>query len=94
MGKKYHYITTISTFRHTYAVPVDDCTYAEATAQIKADGVEEFTQEWVGEQIISSETMGEKKLLEVFDKENDYLSGWSKKDKVNRIRNWKRENDG
>ena len=47
---------------------------------------EEFSQEHVGEYIVDTMEMNEETVLELYDKENDYLSEWSKEKKLAHIR--------
>ena len=47
---------------------------------------EEFSQEHVGEYIIDTMEMSEDNVLELYDKENDYLSEWTKEKKLVHIR--------
>ena len=40
------------------------------------------------ENIIDVQLYNEDNLLELFDKDNDYLSGWDKEQKIKWIKNW------
>jgi hypothetical protein len=47
---------------------------------------EEFSQEYMGEYIVDTVEMDEEDMLELFDKDNDYLREWSKDQKLEWIR--------
>ena len=53
---------------------------------------EEFSQEHVGEYIIDTMEMSEDNVLELYDKENDYLNEWTKEKKLEHIRGKANEN--
>jgi hypothetical protein len=48
--------------------------------------VEDFSQEWLGEQIIDVGVVSEDKMLEIFDKDNPYLQEWTKEKKISWVR--------
>ena len=73
-------VETVSTFRHMYAVAVKDdepIEYAldDVTAYATGfeNGLTEFAQNHVGEDVFSYRKITEQEYLEIFDKENDYL---------------------
>lgn len=78
-------VETVSTFRHTYVVKLpdnepddyalDDVLFA-ITGGPNQDKLEEVTQNHIAEDIFSHRIITEKEYLEMFDKENSYLSGW------------------
>lgn len=89
---KYAMVTTISTFHHRYIVPIDQLQElnpdAEANAHWLTDSVvceevEEFSQKWLGEQIISVSEVDDEEALRLFDEENQYLKDWTKEQKLN-----------
>ncbi len=98
---KYVIVTAISSFRIRYAIPVDELQSLNPNVSVEGREIEwandcvvcgevnEFSQEHVGETIIDSEIVDEKQILDRFDKENNYLSGWPVHSKLVRIRNWK-----
>jgi hypothetical protein len=61
---------------------------AWAADAVTCNEVEEFSQQWLGEQIIDVQELNEEQILELFDKDNDYLKDWSKDKKLNHIKNW------
>ena len=99
MGK-YVIVTTISTHRMRYAIPVSDMDTDDPTKQIEwakdsvtCEEVEEFSQEWLGELISDADIVAEWEMLEWFDTDNDYLKDWSKEQKLNYVKTWKREKE-
>jgi len=96
--KEYVVVTAISTFRERYVVPMDELQKMNedymvdpkwALDLVTCEEVEEFSQLHVGEQIIDNVVMTEDEILELFDKDNDYLKEWSKEQKIKHIRNWR-----
>lgn len=99
--KKYAVVTTIYTFRHRYAIPVDElqklntdmpvegyeCEWADDCVTMQE--VREFSQKPLGEQIIDTVVMSEDEILKQFDNDNEYLASWTREKKINYIRNWK-----
>jgi hypothetical protein len=61
---------------------------AWAADSVTCNEVEEFSQLWLGEQIIDVQELNEEQILELFDKDNDYLKSWSRDQKLNHIKNW------
>jgi hypothetical protein len=76
-------VETVSTFRHVYAIELEDnqpseyalddvvtlCTHGEI-------GLQEVSQNHIGEDIFSYREVSEEEYLKIFDKENDYLKDW------------------
>lgn len=97
MSNKYAIVTAISSYRMRYAIPMEDLQNLNKDAKVElewaADSVtcnevEEFSQQWLGEQIIDVQELDEEQMLELFDKDNDYLKNWSRDQKLNHIKNW------
>lgn len=99
--QKYAVITCISTHRMRYVVPVDEL--QKMNTEVSVEGreidwakdtvtmqeVKEFSQEWLGESIVDGYLLDEEGLLELFERDNDYLRGWTKEKKIEWIRDWK-----
>jgi hypothetical protein len=49
---------------------------------VSSEECEEFSQLHVGEYIVDTVEMTESDVLELFDKENDYMSEWSREQKL------------
>jgi len=97
MSNKYAIVTAVSSYRMRYAIPMEDLQNLNKDAKVElewaadavtCEEVEEFSQEWLGEQIIDVQEFDEEQLLKLFDKDNDYLKTWSKDQKINHIKNW------
>lgn len=93
MTNRYVIITAISTFKIRYAIPEEvlACDNREdlidkATDAVIAEKVEEFSQEWLGETVIDEKICTEEEMLEIFDRENDYLKGWTREQKIDHVR--------
>ena len=69
-------VEAISTFRQRYMVqaPVDHPEYALDT--VACGEAKEFSQEWLGETIVSSRVVERTEALQICDEDNDYAAGW------------------
>lgn len=82
-------VETISTFRHVYAVELNDDEpneYALDSVVFYATGgnepmMEDFAQEHVSEDIFSHRVISEEEYIRMFDEMNDYLKDWSPEQK-------------
>jgi hypothetical protein len=97
---KYVVVTVISSFRNRYAIPVDEL--QKLNTDVPIDGLElqwaedcvtcedvkEFSQFHLGETIIDSNLLDETQILELFDKDNEYLKNWPKEQKLEWIKKW------
>ena len=95
-NKDYVVVTAISSHRGRYVMhrddlqklnpldPVDAIEWANDT--VTNDECEEFSQEYMGEYIVDTVEMDEEDMLELFDKDNDYLRKWTKDQKLQWIR--------
>ena len=78
--KKYVLVKTISTFEHSYLIPMqEDMSVTDHLDYVTCHEVEETSQVHVDECILPNCTtvLSEDEALELFDRENDYLRGWS-----------------
>tara|TARA_R110000744_G_scaffold63850_2_gene131320 strand:- start:481 stop:798 length:318 start_codon:yes stop_codon:yes gene_type:complete len=92
MSKDYVVVTAISSFRMRYVMHKDDLQKLNTEKQVNAiewandtvinDDCEEFSQEYMGEYIADTVEMNEEDMLKLFDKDNDYLSEWTKDQKI------------
>ena len=95
-NKDYIVVTTISSYRMRYAMHRDDLqkqnpqdpvnTIEWAQDTVSAEECEEFSQKYMGEYITDTVEMSEDDMLELFDKDNDYLSEWPKDQKIEWVR--------
>ncbi len=82
-------VETVSTFRHVYAVrlpddepnenAVDDVVW---NADLPDSSLTEVTQNHIGEDIFSHHVVTEDEYIELFDRENGYLSEWPREKKL------------
>jgi hypothetical protein len=94
--KDYVVVTTISSHRIRYVmhrddlqklnfeVPIDSVEWANDT--VSSGECDEFSQEYMGEYIVDTVEMNEDDMLNLFDKDNDYLSEWTKEQKLELVR--------
>ena len=105
MKKEYVVITTISTHKSRFVIHKDelqkmntDITLTDESAfdwerdSVLCNEIKEFSQEWLGDSFIDADIKTEGEVLEMFERENDYLKNWSHEQKMNWINNW-RETD-
>jgi hypothetical protein len=98
---KYVIVTAISSYRMRYCIPVDELQKLNTEVSVEGREIEwandcvtcgdaeEFSQHWIGENIIDAEIIDEEQMLNKFDADNDYLSGWTREKKLEYVRNWK-----
>jgi len=93
---EYVVLTAIQQYRTRYVIPVSDVEDCDPQTfisdSVTCHEVKEFSQLDLGEQIIDTQLIDEQELLDLFDADNDYLSGWSKTQKLLWIRNWEERN--
>lgn len=86
-------VECISTFRMRYVVEVPKDKKEWALDTVVCEEANEFSQEHLGEQIVSHRVIDEKEYLRMFDEDNAYLQSWPEERKFNYfIKRWK-END-
>lgn len=95
----YVVVTTVQTFRHRYVMHKDDLsklnTDVEPTDKdlvdwaldtVTCEECQEFSQEWMGEQIMDTYECTEDEMLTFFDRDNGFLKYWSKEQKIDWVR--------
>ena len=84
-------VETVSTFRHTYVVKLPDTepnSYAledvidSISGGTYQDKLSELSQNHVAEDIFSHRVITDQEYLELFDRENGYLSSWPDEQKL------------
>tara|TARA_R110001592_G_scaffold43193_1_gene140231 strand:+ start:212 stop:532 length:321 start_codon:yes stop_codon:yes gene_type:complete len=95
-NKDYVVVTALLSYRMRYVMHRDDLQKLNPLDPIDAiewandtvinDKCEEFSQEYMGEYIVDTVEMDEEDMLELFDRDNYYLSGWPKDQKVSLVR--------
>lgn len=103
---KYAVVTVVSSFRQRYVIPTEAlqelnedfdldeanaCVWAEE--EVMAEKVKEFSQHWLGENVIDIDIVGEERILELMKRDNKYLvegeNAWTKEKQIEYARNWK-----
>jgi hypothetical protein len=86
-------VECVSTFRQRYMVEVPKGNSEWALDTVTMEEAKEFSQEHIGEQIISHRTVSKKEALELCDKDNNYGSEWDKETKMkNFFTSWEEQN--
>jgi bifunctional DNA-binding transcriptional regulator/antitoxin component of YhaV-PrlF toxin-antitoxin module len=75
-------VETISQFRQRYVVEVPKGKSEYALDSVTTEDVKEFSQKHLGETVVSHRVISEKDALDLFDKDNDYLQGWTDEQKM------------
>lgn len=80
-------VETVSTFRHVYAIRLEDNEpneYAldDVVMNIYKDTISEVSQNHITEDIFGHRVVTEDEYLELFDRDNAYLSGWPTEKKM------------
>ena len=99
MSKNYVVVTTVSSFRHRYVMHKDDLRKLNfdvepteheigdwAMDTVTMEECDGFSQHHLGEQISDVYECTEDEMLTLFDRDNDYLSGWDKDQKIKWVR--------
>lgn len=95
----YVVVTAISSHRMRYVMHKDDLRKLNSDAKptdkelltwamdsVTMEEVEEFSQMYLGEQITDVYEMNEDEIIDLFDKDNDYMKGWDRDYKLQWIR--------
>lgn len=103
---KYVVVTVVSSFRQRYVVPTDELAKIEekdtkefntsvainrAETLVMLEDVKEFSQHWLGENIVDSHVVDEARMLEIFDADNQYIDDWTNEKKLSFARFWKQK---
>lgn len=78
-------VDTISTFRMRYVIEAPASNPEYALDDVTMETAKEFSQEWLGEQIVSHRVVSEEEALAVCDVDNSYLKSWTKEDKIKNL---------
>lgn len=74
-------VECISTFRMRYVVEVPIGKKEWALDTVVCQEAEEFSQEHIGEQIVSHRVIDNQEYLRIFNEDNSYLSKWTDEEK-------------
>lgn len=80
---KYTLVECVSTFRMRYVVEVPVGTDDWAADTVVMNEAKEFSQEHIGEQIVSQRDLTREELIKLCDIDNDYCKSWSEEQKIN-----------
>jgi len=78
-------VECVSTFRMRYVVEVPKGKKEWALDTVVMEEAEEFSQEHLGQQIVSHRVMDKEEYLRVFNEDNDYLKSWDDELKLSRF---------
>ena len=81
--KEWVLVECVSTFRQRYMVQVPKGKKEWAMDTVVMHEAEEFSQEHLGEQIVSHRVVSEEDALKMCDEDNDYARAWSNEHKIN-----------
>ena len=88
MEKELVMVECISTFRMRYVVEVPKGKKEWAMDTVVCNEAEEFSQEHLGEQIVSHRVIDEAEYLRMFDEDNAYLKQWDNETKFKYVHRW------
>lgn len=89
MKKELVIVECISTFRMRYVVEVPEGKKEWAMDTVVCNEAQEFSQEHLGEQIVSHRVIDEAEYLRIFNEDNAYFASWKDEDKFKFIERWK-----
>ena len=79
--KEFVLVETVETFRMRYVVPVPKGKKEWALDTVTMDEAVEFSQGYLGEQIVSHRVISRDELLALMDEDNDYAALWPEEQK-------------
>ena len=92
MKTEYVLVECVSSFRMRYMVEVPEGKSEYALDTVTCNDAKEFSQEHIGEQIISHRVLTEDEVLTLCDTDNGYAKSWPKEQKFNVFTTpWKEE---
>lgn len=96
---EYVVVTATSTHRMRYCIPLKELQNLNPDAKmdphewakdcVTMEECEEFSQDWLGEQIVDTSLYTEDEILDLFDADNSYLMSWPKAMKLDHINDWR-----
>ena len=80
---KYVLVDTVLSYRMRYVIELNDDDPNEyALDTVACDEATEFSQEYLGEHIISHRQITEDEVIKLCDEDNSYLKSWDKQKKL------------
>ena len=87
-------VECVSTFRMRYMVEVPKGQAEWALDTVTMNEADEFSQEHIGEQIMSHRVLSEDEVIALCDVDNNYCSTWTRENKLETfVTKWKEENE-
>lgn len=102
-------VTTVSQFRERYAIPTSELNKLNNTIDmnnshpaeqiisaknlVSEEKIKEFSQKFIGESIVDTFVLDKDRILQLFDRDNEYISDWTDEKKLNFIAEWKLAKD-
>lgn len=87
-------VETVSTFRMRFVVEVPKGKSEWALDTVVSNEAVEFSQEYLGEQIVSHRVVSKEEVLRICDIDNSYCKSWSDDKKIETfITPWKENNE-
>ena len=80
---KFTLVECVSTFRMRYVVEVPVGTDDWAADTVVMNEAKEFSQEHIGEQIVSQRDLTREEVIKLCDIDNDYCKSWTEEQKIN-----------
>jgi hypothetical protein len=77
---KLYLVDAISSFRNSYVVRCKDESHAADSVTME-EPESEMSQHWLGEHISRIQEITEEEYLTMFNKDNDYIKGWTDEQK-------------
>lgn len=75
-------VETVHSFRMRYMVEVPKGKPGYALGTVTMDEAKEFSQEFIGGQIVSHRVVTEKEALKLCDIDNNYVKSWTDEQKI------------
>jgi hypothetical protein len=91
MEKELVLVECISTFRMRYVVEVPKGKKEWAMDTVTMNEAEEFSQEHIGEQILSHRVIDNAEYLRLFAEDNAYLNSWDEDTKFRFVKRWEEQ---
>lgn len=82
MNTEFVLVECVSTFRMRYVVEVPAGKTEWALDTVTMNEAEEFSQEHIGEQIMSHRVLTKEEVITLCDNDNDYVKSWGDEKKI------------
>jgi hypothetical protein len=83
MTQRYAAITTVSSFRIRYVIPIQEGECVHSLQDLVTCGdIDEFSQRHLDETTVDAVEVSQEQMLDMFDRDNDYLKNWTQEKKI------------